>query len=63
MNTAAISLDSAATGDQINDQLLKTVGTPPDQATATELMQAVSQVARQQLSQRWVATQEAASQR
>ena len=43
----------------INEQLLKTVGVAADQATPTELMQAVSQVARQQLSERWVRTQAA----
>ncbi len=48
-------------GEQIDDQLLKSVGTQPDQASPTELMQAVAQVARQQLSQRWVETQRADS--
>ncbi len=46
-------------GEQIDEQLLKTVGTQPDRASPTELMQAVAQVARQQLSQRWVETQRA----
>jgi starch phosphorylase len=42
---------------ELDDHLLKTVGVAPAQATSTELMQAVSQVAREQLSRRWVATQ------
>jgi starch phosphorylase len=41
----------------IEEQLLDTVGVAPADATATDLMQAVSQVARRQLSQRWVQTQ------
>ena len=41
----------------IDRHLLDTVGVEPAEATPTDLMQAVSQVARQQLSQRWVAAQ------
>ena len=41
----------------IEDQLLKTIGVAPPQATPTELMQAMAQVAREQLSRRWVETQ------
>ena len=41
----------------IEDHLLKTVGIAPDEATPVDLMQSVSQVARAQLSQRWVRTQ------
>jgi glycogen phosphorylase len=41
----------------IEEHLLKTVGVAPSEATSTEFMQAVSQVAREQLSRRWVATQ------
>jgi glycogen phosphorylase len=41
----------------IAEQLQKTIGVQPDQASRTQLMQAVAQVARQQLSQRWVETQ------
>ncbi len=41
----------------IEEHLLQTVGVNPAQASPAELMQAVSQVARQQLSKRWVATQ------
>jgi starch phosphorylase len=37
--------------------LLQTVGVNPPDATPTDLMQAVSQMARQQLSTRWVQTQ------
>ena len=43
----------------IEEHLLKTVGVAPADATPTDLMQAVAQVARQQLSQRWVETQAA----
>jgi len=49
------SLSSVADG--IEEQLLDTVGVEPADATPTDLMQAVSHVARRQLSQRWVATQ------
>jgi starch phosphorylase len=42
---------------QINAHLLHTIGVDPTQASPTELMQATAQVARAQLSQRWVATQ------
>ena len=49
------SLCSVADG--IEEQLLDTVGVKPADATPTDLMQAVSHVARRQLSQRWVATQ------
>jgi starch phosphorylase len=42
---------------QINNQLLHTIGVVPQKASHTELMQAVAQVARAQLSERWVATQ------
>jgi starch phosphorylase len=44
-------------GAQIDAHLLHTVGVDPKQASRTDLMQAVSQVARAQLSERWVATQ------
>jgi starch phosphorylase len=54
-----VTTASSPTGQQINEQLLKTVGVAADQATPTELMQAVAQVARQQLSERWVRTQAA----
>ena len=42
---------------QIEEHLLSTVGVASEDATQTDLMQAVAQVARQQLSQRWVETQ------
>ncbi|MEO5660393.1 MAG: glycogen/starch/alpha-glucan family phosphorylase, partial [Polaromonas sp.] len=42
---------------QIEEHLLNTVGVASGDATPTDLMQAVAQVARAQLSQRWVATQ------
>ncbi len=41
----------------IEEHLLQTVGANPAQANPAELMQAVSQVAREQLSRRWVTTQ------
>ena len=44
---------------RIDDQLLYMVGVTPEDAVPTELMQAVSQVAREQLSKRWVETQAA----
>ena len=49
----------AATSIQegIEKHLLDTVGVSPAEATPNDLMLAVSQVARQQLSQRWVQTQ------
>ena len=42
---------------RIDEQLLDNVGVEPATATPAELMLAVSQVARQRLSQRWVETQ------
>ncbi len=51
------TLSPASMASELDDHLLKTVGVAPAQATSTELMQAVSQVAREQLSRRWVATQ------
>ena len=42
---------------QIEAHLLSTVGVASEDASPTDLMQAVAQVARQQLSQRWVETQ------
>jgi starch phosphorylase len=41
----------------VDDHLLYTVGAEPQRASNTDLMQAVSQVARAQLSKRWVHTQ------
>ncbi|MDB5802354.1 MAG: glycogen/starch/alpha-glucan phosphorylase [Rhodocyclales bacterium] len=41
----------------IDEHLLKTVGVSAQDATQTDLMKAVAQVARSQLSQRWVETQ------
>ncbi len=51
-STASASLRAA-----IDEQLLKTVGVSAQDATQTDLMKAVAQVARAQLSQRWVETQ------
>ena len=49
------SMRSVATG--LDEELLDHVGVVPGDASPNELMQAVSQVARQKLSQRWVRTQ------
>ncbi len=46
---------SLATG--VDEELLDNVGVVPGNASPNDLMQALSQVARQQLSQRWVRTQ------
>ena len=51
MNTAHIA--PALTG--IDRQLVTTVGAAPGVATSTEIMHAVAQTAREQLSRRWVA--------
>jgi glycogen phosphorylase len=50
---------ATATAATIDEHLLDTVGVEPTRATSTDLMQAVALMARQQLSQRWVATQAA----
>ncbi|HEY9238856.1 MAG TPA: hypothetical protein VIP10_08475, partial [Burkholderiaceae bacterium] len=47
---------SVATG--LDEELLDHIGVAPAQATPIDLMQAISQVARQRLSQRWVRTQQ-----
>ncbi len=49
------SMRSVATG--VDDELLDHVGVVPAEASPNDLMQALSQVARQKLSQRWVRTQ------
>lgn len=56
MNVSATPL-SATPAEQINAHLLHTVGVAPDRASACDLMQATAEVARAQLSRRWVATQ------
>jgi starch phosphorylase len=43
----------------VDQHLLATVAAHPDRATPTEIMHAVAQVAREQLSRRWVATDSA----
>ena len=43
----------------VEHHLLHTVGTAPDRASHVEIMHAVAQVAREQLSQRWVASDSA----
>ena len=45
------------TAQAIDDELLHTIGVEPAQASNAQLMQAVAQVARAQLSERWVRTQ------
>ena len=55
MNTAT---DHPAAAD-IEHQLVAQVGAAPDTATPTEVMHAVAQLARAQLSQRWVAGDQA----
>ncbi len=45
--------------DGIDQHLLKTIGVAPAQASSMDLMQATAQVAREQLSRRWVASQAA----
>ncbi|GAA5162890.1 glycogen/starch/alpha-glucan phosphorylase [Viridibacterium curvum] len=46
-------------GAAIDEHLLKTVGVPANEASSTDLMQAVALVAREQLAERWVETQKA----
>lgn len=53
-NTSTVSKNLHAA---IDEHLLKTVGVSAQDATQTDLMKAVAQVARAQLSQRWVETQ------
>ena len=55
--TPSLPIAKHALAAQIEEHLLRTVGVAPADASPTDLMQAVSQVARQQLSQRWVETQ------
>ncbi|MFZ2662983.1 MAG: glycogen/starch/alpha-glucan phosphorylase [Rhodoferax sp.] len=57
MNVSATP-STASPSDQINAHLLHTVGVAPDRASPTDLMLATAQVARAQLSKRWVSTQE-----
>ena len=56
MNVSATPL-TATPSEQINAHLLHTVGVAPDRASASDLMLATAQVARAQLSRRWVTTQ------
>ncbi|MGB4360192.1 MAG: glycogen/starch/alpha-glucan phosphorylase [Rhodoferax sp.] len=57
MNVSATP-STASPAEQINAHLLHTVGVTPDRASPSDLMLATAQVARAQLSERWVATQE-----
>ena len=54
---SSLPIAKHALAAQIETHLLRTVGVAPQDATPTDLMQAVAQVARGQLSQRWVETQ------
>jgi starch phosphorylase len=55
MNTTVQTLPSApAAPTAVDRHLLATVGTAPSVATRTDIMHAVAQIAREQLSQRWV---------
>jgi len=56
LNVSASPLAYTST-EQINAHLLHTVGVDPLHASPSELMQATAQVARAQLSKRWVDTQ------
>src|SRR5882757_3558557 len=56
-NDRPSSAPAAGVAEGIEEQLLNTVGVAPADASPNDLMQAVSQVARRQLSQRWVQTQ------
>ncbi|MDD2811368.1 glycogen/starch/alpha-glucan family phosphorylase, partial [Rhodoferax sp.] len=56
MNASATPL-ATTSSEQINAHLLHTVGVDPSRASPNELMQATAQVARAQLSKRWVDTQ------
>ena len=51
----ATATNGPASAASVNHHLLHTVGTPPATATPTDIMHAVAQVAREQLSRRWVA--------
>ncbi|MGI9133641.1 MAG: glycogen/starch/alpha-glucan phosphorylase [Rhodoferax sp.] len=52
-----ISIAKHALAALVEEHLLNTVGVASDDATRNDLMQALAQVARAQLSQRWVETQ------
>ena len=54
---SSLPIAKHALAAQIEEHLLSTVGVASEDASPTDLMQAVAQVARQQLSQRWVETQ------
>ncbi len=56
MNVSASPL-AYTSAEQINAHLLHTVGVAPQYASPSQLMQATAQVARAQLSKRWVDTQ------
>ncbi len=59
VNLAASTAGADAPTAAVNRHLLATVGAEPAQATPTEIMHAVAQVAREQLSRRWVAVDSA----
>ena len=55
LSTGLAPAASLSTAQAVDRHLLHTVGASPATATRTEIMHAVAQVAREQLSQRWVA--------
>lgn len=54
-HAGAVSAEPAPTAEAVGRHLLATVATEPASASPTEVMQAVAQVAREQLARRWVA--------
>ena len=52
---------AAAVPTAVDRHLLTTVGTAPGVATRTDIMHAVAQIAREQLSERWVKGDSAAT--
>ncbi|MFM7505847.1 MAG: glycogen phosphorylase, partial [Rubrivivax sp.] len=59
LSTSAQPAVAGALAAAVEHHLLHTVGAVPAQATPTEIMHAVAQVAREQLSRRWVAAEQA----
>jgi starch phosphorylase len=59
LSTSAQPAVAGTLAAAVEHHLLHTVGAVPAQATTTEIMHAVAQVAREQLSRRWVAAEQA----
>ncbi|MCZ8176479.1 MAG: glycogen/starch/alpha-glucan phosphorylase [Burkholderiaceae bacterium] len=59
LSTSAQPAVAGTLAATVEHHLLHTVGAVPAQATTTEMMHAVAQVAREQLSRRWVAAEQA----